>query len=117
MWVVNPSEEEEKGLINLKDMVPGATSGGQLPLEVWLPGATPTRGPAEWCGPKGQGNEGFWHRGTPIATILKSHFSLYFEETSKGCDLCSSLQGTAQLDPSVSVAFILSCPSTPPSLP
>lgn len=59
MWVVNPSEEEEKGLINLKDMVPGATSGGQLPLEVWLPGATPTRGPAEWCGPKGQGNEGF----------------------------------------------------------
>lgn len=44
MWVVNPSEEEEKGLINLRDIVPGDTSGGQLALEAWLPGATLPRG-------------------------------------------------------------------------
>lgn len=44
MWVVNPSEEEEKGLINLRDTVPAATSGGQLALEMWLPGATTPRG-------------------------------------------------------------------------
>lgn len=41
---MNRSEEEEKGLINLRDTVPGATSGGQLALEAWLPGATPPRG-------------------------------------------------------------------------
>lgn len=44
MWVVNPSEEEEKRLINLRDTVPGATSGGQLALEAWPPGANPLRG-------------------------------------------------------------------------
>lgn len=41
MWVVNPSEEEEKEIINLSDRMPGATSGAQLALEGWLPGATP----------------------------------------------------------------------------
>lgn len=46
MWVVNPSEEEEKGLINWRDTVPGATSGGQLALEAWLPGVT---APRELC--------------------------------------------------------------------
>lgn len=30
MWVVNPSEEEEKWVINLRNTVPGAMSGGQL---------------------------------------------------------------------------------------
>lgn len=44
MWVVNPSEEEENKLINLKDVVPGATSVGQLALEAWFPGATHPRG-------------------------------------------------------------------------
>lgn len=44
MWVVNPSEEEEKGLINLRDVVPGTASGGQLALDVWFPGAAPPRG-------------------------------------------------------------------------
>ena len=59
MWVVNRSEEEEKGLINLRDTVPGATSGGQLALEAWLPGATPPEGVVQsWCGPNGEGNEG-----------------------------------------------------------
>lgn len=49
MWAVNPSEEEEKGLINLRDRVPGATSGGQLALEAWLPGATPLSGSCKGC--------------------------------------------------------------------
>lgn len=43
MWVVNPSEEEEKGLINRRDTVPAATSVGQLALEAWLPGVTTPR--------------------------------------------------------------------------
>lgn len=46
MWAVNPSEEEEKGLINRRDTVPGATSGGQLALEAWLPGVST---PGELC--------------------------------------------------------------------
>jgi len=49
MWVVNPSEEEEKGLINLRDTVPGVTSGGQLALEACLPGATPPSAPSGSC--------------------------------------------------------------------
>lgn len=36
MWVVNPSEEEENKLIYLRDVVPGATSAGQL---VWKHGS------------------------------------------------------------------------------
>lgn len=42
MWVVNLSEEEENKLIYLRDVVPGATSAGQLALEAWFPGATHT---------------------------------------------------------------------------
>lgn len=87
MWVVNPSEEEEKGLINLRDAVPGAASGGQLALNAWFPGATPPRG---YCrgGVDREGGGVRVHRGAPIP---------------------KSPVGTVRL--------VLSCPSTPPSLP
>lgn len=68
MWVVNPSEEEEKGLINLRDAVPGAASGGQLALDAWFPGAAPPRG---YCrgGVDMEGGGTRVHRGALVETL------------------------------------------------
>lgn len=119
MWVVNPSEEEEKRLINRWDTVPGAHLGANWPWKHGSQVLPPQRNCADlvWTHyPNGWGNEGV--RGAHQHS-LEELFLPILGEGSRGCDLYSSLQVTACFDPSASgpVALILSCPSTPLSLP
>lgn len=68
MWVVNPSEEEEKRLINRWDTVPGAHLGANWPWKHGSQVLPPQRNCADlvWTHyPNGWGNEGV--RGGPSA--------------------------------------------------